>query len=952
MTRKLTCLIAFAALLGVGSSVRGESFSVMASDDGHVCNDSQYGPDVAYNTETVHARNTNDPRRRVGYIKFDISEIKGLGRVFSNVSLSLYGYGAGEVDIYGLIEELDHTVENFQALTWDTAPGVQNDPTPELSSPVQLDMDELVGPLFSFRTPGRDVRESSEPSQALADFMNADTDGIIVLVVSAHEGQSSLFREVDWHDGEGAELLEGEVAGLPRLAADPDPDHLAEDVCRDVVLSWEPGAYAHSHDVYFGTSLDAVTNATVAVPLGVLASPGQDANAYDPDGLLEFGQTYYWRVDEVNSAPDFTVSNGSVWSFTTEPFIYLLENVTAIASTTSAADRGPEKMIDGSGLANGQHSIDQADMWLGDAVAGEPVWVRYDFDRTYKMYEMHIWNYNSEYEAFLGFGLKDVTIEYATDVNDWMVLGDFELAQAPGTADYAGWTVNLGGIPAKSIRFVIHRNWGPRVGYGLSEVQFYYIPAHAREPQPASGAADVDPEVTLAWRAGREAVSHQVYLSTDSNAVADGTAPVDTAESDSFYPGSLSLGQTYYWRVDEVNEAATPSIWQSDVWSFSTKEYFIIDDFESYTDDEANRIYKTWADGYYDDTNGSQVGHNSEPYAELTIVHNGAQAMPFYYENIGGVVNSEAERTFSVAQDWTVNGADTLSLWFRGDPIGFLAISDSEIVMNGIGTDIYSTADEGRVVYKQLSGDGTIVARVDSLDETDPWAKAGVMIRQTLQADSVWAYSVWTPGHGFRFQNRAAVGGSGASDSSVATAEQIAVTAPVWVKLERAGNQFSAYYATDDAPTTWVPSPINPVTITMTDPVYIGLAVTSHNTAETTQAVFSGIATTSNVIGQWQSVSLTVDQPAGNGADTFYVAVEDSLGKKKAINNPSVAAVGMGSWQEWKIPLSDFGGADVNLKSIKKLYLGVGDKTQPSQNAAGVLYIDDVAFGHPAPVEE
>jgi hypothetical protein len=772
-----------------------------------------------------------------------------------------------------------------------------------------------------------------------------------VLVVSAHEGQSSIFREVDWHNGEGAELLEGEVGGLPRLAVDPDPDDLAVDVYRNVVLSWEPGAYAYSHDVYFGTSFDAVNNATVDDPLGVLASPGQDANTYDPPSVLEFGQTYYWRVDEVNSASDFTTFKGSVWSFTAEPFIYLLEDVTATASTTSAADRGPEKMVDGSGLANGQHSIDQADMWLGDAVAGEPVWVWYDFDRVYKMYEMHIWNYNGEYETFLGFGLKDVTIEYATDVNDWMVLGDFELDQASGAADYAGLTVDLGGIPAKSIRINVHSNWGPREGYGLSEVQFYYIPAHAREPQPASGATDVSPEVTLTWRAGREAVWHQVYLNTDSNAVADGAALVDTV-GDSLYPRSLNLGQTYYWRVDEVNEAATPSIWQSDVWSFSTKEYFIIDDFESYTDDEANRIYRTWADGYDIDANGSQVGHDNEPYAEQTIVHDGTQAMPLYYKNISGVVNSEAVRTFSLAQDWTVNGADTLSLWFRGDPIGFLVISDSEIVMNGIGTDIYDTADQGRVVYKQLTGNGTIVARVDSLDATDPWAKAGVMIRQTLQADSVWAYSVWTPGHGFRFQNRAAVGGSGASDSSVATAEQIAVTAPVWVKLERTGNQFNAYYATDDTPTTWVPSPINPVTIAMTDPVYIGLAVTSHNAAATTQAVFSGIATTDDVVGQWQSASLTVDQPAGNGIDTFYVTVEDSIERKKTINNLSVAAVGMGSWQEWKIPLSDFGEADVNLKSVKKLYLGVGDKTQPSQNAAGVLYIDDVAFGHPAPVEE
>ena len=94
------------------------------------------------------------------------------------------------------------------------------------------------------------------------------------------------------------------------------------------------------------------------------------------------------------------------------------------------------------------------------------------------------------------------------------------------------------------------------------------------------------------WRAGREAATHEVHFSENAQAIADGTALVDTIEQNRYDLASLDLklGQTYFWRIDEVNEAETPSVWEGSLWSFSTNDYLVLDDFESYDDNEHSII--------------------------------------------------------------------------------------------------------------------------------------------------------------------------------------------------------------------------------------------------------------------------------------------------------------------------------------------------------------------------
>ncbi len=454
------------------------------------------------------------------------------------------------------------------------------------------------------------------------------------------------------------------------VAGDPRPENNATDVPRDVVLGWTAAETAAAHDVYFGTVLEDVDAATRANPMGVLVSQGQSGISFDPAGLLDYEQTYYWRIDEVNGAPDYTVFKGDVWTFTVEPYVYPVQGIIATASSAEAT-AGPQNTINGSGLnASDQHSVEATHMWLTDASnSGQPVWIQYEFPQVYKLHEMWVWNYNVQFELVLGFGLKQVAIEHSVDGVEWTALGDYEFARATAKATYAANTiVDLDGVAAKYVRLTASSNWsGMMPQFGLSEVRFYYKPVVAREPVPADSQSGLDLDVVLDWRGGREAASHEVYFGSDRAAVADGTALAGTVDESRYAVSGLDLGKIYYWKVDEVNEAAIPTAWAGPIWSFSTKEYVTVEDFEAYNDDidAGTAIFQTWIDGWENDT-GSTVGYLETPFAERRIVFAGSQAMPLEYNNTASPFYSETQRDFGGA-DWTVNGADTLVVHFRGN---------------------------------------------------------------------------------------------------------------------------------------------------------------------------------------------------------------------------------------------------------------------------------------------
>jgi hypothetical protein len=490
------------------------------------------------------------------------------------------------------------------------------------------------------------------------------------------------------------------IRGEPELSWQPNPPNGATDVPRDnFVLSWTPGRFADKHDVYIGTIFDDVKNAGRNNPLGVLLSLAQDTKKYEP-GRLEFDQTYYWRVDEVNAPPELIIYKGDIWSFTTESLAYPIPGINIIATASSQIeDQGPENTVNGSGMdMNGLHSNSTSAMWLSDSSDLGPVWIQYEFDKLYKLHEMQVWNYNGQ--LFLsGFGFKDVSVEYSDNGADWMSLGNVtQFARATGTNEYAANTVvDFNDLDIRAVKITANSNWGGALfkQYGLSEVSFLQIPVYAHKPEPENGATDVAHNVTLSWRVAREAAEHKVYLSTDRQAVLDDTAPVVTVSQAMYGPISLELAKTYYWRIDEVNDVETPSLRQGDIWSFTTSESIVADDFESYNDIEAgqagsNLVYLTWIDGYDNpSTNGSTIGYLSGSSMETMIVHGGRQSVPFSYNNTTASYSQATADTTSLAigPDWTVGAPEKLMIWVYGDP-------------NNSTTDrMYAKVNNAKVLY-------------------------------------------------------------------------------------------------------------------------------------------------------------------------------------------------------------------------------------------------------------
>ncbi len=231
---------------------------------------------------------------------------------------------------------------------------------------------------------------------------------------------------------------------------------------------------------------------------------------------------------------------------------------------------------------------------------------------------------------------------------------------------------------------------------------------------PANGAVDVTQTPILTWTPGVNGASHEIYFGSDASSLE--LKASGNLGSESYEPGLLEWNTTYYWRVDEANNANADSPWTGPVWSFTTANFLIIDDMESYNDigegePASNRIYLAWVDGYDNPAiNGSVVGNDPPPIAEQTIVHSGNQSMPMAYDNAVG--KSEATLTLTSNSDWTVKGVNTLTIWYRGDSANaaenlYVALNGSAVVNNdnpdaALGTswtewniDLQACADQG-----------------------------------------------------------------------------------------------------------------------------------------------------------------------------------------------------------------------------------------------------------------
>ena len=421
-----------------------------------------------------------------------------------------------------------------------------------------------------------------------------------------------------WNDGAGNPLFR------PVKGWNPNPKDGTLNEQTWVNLSWSPGAYAVSHDVYFGDSFDAVKDGLVDTFIGNQAATflvvGLPGFAY-PDGLVP-GTTYYWRIDEVNETKPNSPWKGDVWSFSIPP--------------RTAYNPNP---------ADGAEFVD-----LNVALS----WTA-------------------------GFGSKLHTVYFGDNFDD--VISATTGGLSLGTTSYTP-----GPLEREKVYYWRIDEFDILATY-KGDVWSFTTPGAVGQPQPANGTTDVEMNAALRWTPADHAASHQVYFGTDKEALrrADTTSPEykgpEALGSESYDPGLLDWQTAYYWRVDEVNNLNPNSPWKGPLWSFTTADFLIIDDFEDY-DIGNNEIWWAWKDGlgyaahgtepaYPGNGTGSAVGDESTPsYTEETIVHGGRQSMPLSYDNNkpDAFKHSEAELTLTSTRDWTSQEVTTLSLWFRGDP--------------------------------------------------------------------------------------------------------------------------------------------------------------------------------------------------------------------------------------------------------------------------------------------
>jgi hypothetical protein len=268
--------------------------------------------------------------------------------------------------------------------------------------------------------------------------------------------------------------------------------------------------------------------------------------------------------------------------------------------------------------------------------------------------------------------------------------------------------------------------------------------------------------------------------------------------------------------------------------------------------------------------------------------------------------------------------------------------------MTASGADIWAVngieADEFHFAYKMLSGSGSIIAKVESIEDTAPWSKGGLMIRESLSPDSAHAFAAITSANGVAAQGRPSTGGTSFNTN------QTGITAPVWLKLERniSGN-FIVYHSTNGI--NWqLVTGASPRSIPMDMNTYIGLALTATNAARTCQAVFSNITTTGNVTGQWAHQDIGI---VSNEAEPLYVAVSNSAGNPAVVVHEDPAAANINTWTEWVIPLQVFADQGINLTNVDRIALGLGTRgniTVPG--GSGKMYFDDIRLNRPADVAE
>jgi hypothetical protein len=531
-------------------------------------------------------------------------------------------------------------------------------------------------------------------------------------------------------------------------AFDPDPADGETAVLNEAILSWSPGCWAASHDVYFGTDQEEVEDATTASVTVYKGSQALGETSYDPCDF-DYLTDYYWRIDEVNG---LTKWKGQVWTFTSQTRIidpnntlwYKLDEMEGYVAydssnfqndgTIDIPSREPVEwdadgqwgsslhFFDGTGLwvptpvlsritsgvgiifwTNGQSSsvlhADGGDSeLLVNFETGQVTWragngttdvLAWDYDGKGKPTGWHCWGFVKDEVA------GNMVIYFDGEPAAANSVGTSNLADVRNKPFKIGAeTWQDGDFSGNLDDFIVY----DRALSGNEILRQYYVGGPvgkvelAWNPDPYDGAVDVYRDANLAWSPGDYAVEHDVYFGTDYDDVNDATTSSagiykgrqDPCEYDP--PGVLVLDTRYYWRIDEVND---PCLWKGKTWRFTAANFLVIDDFESY--DDTNRIYYTWEDQGTNWT-GATISLGTTPFDP---VYTRSQSMGYLYDNKTKwdffSYWSLVERPFTSPQDWTEVDVKALTMYLYGDPGNDIA--DTEQLYVGVTDNLARYAE-------------------------------------------------------------------------------------------------------------------------------------------------------------------------------------------------------------------------------------------------------------------
>ena len=558
-------------------------------------------------------------------------------------------------------------------------------------------------------------------------------------------------------------------------------DNAASVATSGAQLVWDGGPWAHNYDIYFGTS---ATPPLYAANLNL----GPDDPTKTPKQYQRFslptlapGTTYYWQI--VSKTMANISKAGPIWSFTT-------------AGSGGASTSLPAPWIDsdvGSTGIAGTASYDNGAFSVSGS--GADVWGTADA-------------FHFAYQSLSGDGQLVARITSVANVNAWSKAGVMiRETLSPGSA-FAQMLVSAAHGTAFQYRTAAGTS-AAQSGAGSGSAPLWI--KIVRSGATISGYQSADGSAWTAIATATISMADTVYIGLavvshdntqlctaifDNVTTTGGTGAAPPAPPASPTPGAGATGVSTRPTLTWTSAGAT---------TYDVRF------------------------GTANPPPAAATGQSAASYTPSSL----AGSTTYFWQIVAH--NSSGATTGPV---WSFTTAAGVPAPWQDLDIGAVGLAGSASYTNGTftiagsGADIWNTADAFHFVYQPLTGDGQLVARVATVQEASTWSKAGVMIRDTLDASSAYALMLVSAAKGTAFQYRTSAGASAAGVTGT-TAK-----APLWVKIVRAGSTVSGYQSTDGA--AW--QPIGSATIALGSTVQIGLAVTAHTNTQLCTASIDNVS--------------------------------------------------------------------------------------------------------------